>query len=154
MEITGATYNFTKKVVSEDENAAPEKPKDENKEKQPKTAGEGEKDKGKGNALSAFAYDMIKQGVTQTISTVMSNANASPTLQIQLQAAQQVGGKLIAYTTAVVSQNWAAVGAMAISDVSSFGNKILNYSKDRAWSDYDLAQYSERRGYAVSRNRH
>lgn len=154
MEITGATYNFTKKVVSEDENAAPENPKDENKEKQPKTAGDGKKENSKGNVLSAFAYDMIKQGVTQTISTVMSNANASPTLQIQLQAAQQVGGKLIAYTTAVVSQNWAAVGAMAISDAVAFGNKTFNFAKDKAWSDYDIEQYRERRGYSVSRNRH
>lgn len=154
MEITGATYNFTKKVVSEGENAAPEKPKDESNEKQPKTAGESEKDKGKGNALSAFAYDMIKQGITQTISGVMANASASPTLQIQLQAAQQVGGKLISYTAAVASQNWAAVGAMAISDASAFVSKTVNFSKDKAWSDYDLEMYRERRGYSSSRNRH
>ena len=154
MEITGATYNFTKKVVSEGEKTTPEKPTDEDKEKTPKTAGDDEQKKDKGNALTAFAYDMIKQGLTQTVSAVMSSVSASPTLQIQLQTAQQVGGKLIAYTTAVASQNWAAVGSMALSDTVSFVSKTANFERNKAWSDYDLDQYRERRGYASARNRH
>lgn len=157
MDITGATFNFTKKVTDEVEPVSPEKPVDEDKEKTPKTAGDkkkkvdgGGKDK---ESIGAFAYDMIKTGVKQTLSAVMSNVSGSPTLQIQLQAAQQVGGKIIAYTTAIASQNWAALATMAISDTVSFFSKQAAYERDKAWSDYDLDQYRERRGYSTLRNR-
>ena len=157
MDITGATFNFTKKVTDEGETASPEKPVDGDREKKPKTAGDNSKrDGGKGslkNSIGAFAYDMIKTGVQQTLSAVMSNVSGSPTLQIQLQAAQQVGGKIIAYTAAIASQNWAALATMAISDTISFASKQATYERDKAWSDYDLDQYRERRGYSTSRNR-
>ena len=157
MDITGATFNFTKKVADEGETASPEKPVDGDRENKPKVAGDKKK-KGDGDgkdkeSIGAFAYDMIKTGVKQTISAVMSNVSGSPTLQIQLQAAQQVGGKIIAYTAAVASQNWAAVAAMAISDTISFASKQAAYERDKAWSDYDLDQYRERRGYSTLRNR-
>ena len=96
---------------------------------------------------------MLKTSAKQTISAVLSNATGSPTLQVQLQAAQQVGGKIIAYTAAVASGNWAAVATMAISDAVSYGSKVFNFEKDKAWSDYSLEQYNERRGYSLSRNR-
>lgn len=157
MDITGVNFNFTKKVTDEGETASPEKPVDGDKENKPKAAGDKKK-KGDGdgkekNAIGAFAYDMIKTGVQQTLSAVMSNVSGSPTLQIQLQAAQQVGGKIIAYTAAIASQNWAAVAAMAISDTISFASKQAAYNRDKAWSDYDLDQYRERRGYSTLRNR-
>ena len=157
MDITGATFNFTKKVTDEGETASPEKPVDGDREKKPKTAGDNSKrDSGKGNlknAIGAFAYDMIKTGVQQTLSTVMSNVSGSPTLQIQLQAAQQVGGKIIAYTAAIASQNWAALSTMAISDTISFASKQAAFDRDKAWSDYDLEEYRERRGYSNNRLR-
>lgn len=157
MDITGATFNFTKKVTDEGETASPEKPVDSDRENKPKAAGDKKK-KGDGDgkdkeSIGAFAYDMIKTGVQQTLSAVMSNVSGSPTLQIQLQAAQQVGGKIIAYTAAVVSQNWAAVAAMTISDTISFASKQAAYERDKAWSDYDLDQYRERRGNTARRNR-
>ncbi len=157
MDITGATFNFTKKVTDEGETASPEKPVDGDRENKPKAAGDKKKkgdgkDSGKG-AISAFAYDMIKSGVQQTLSAVMSNVSGSPTLQIQLQTAQQVGGKIIAYTTAIATQNWAALATMAISDTISFTSKQAAYERDKAWSDYDLEQYRERRGYLSSRSR-
>lgn len=96
---------------------------------------------------------MIKTGVQQTLSAVMSNVSGSPTLQIQIQAAQQVGGKIIAYTAAIASQNWAALATMAISDTISFASKQAAYERDKAWSGYDLDQYRERRGYSTLRNR-
>ena len=157
MDITGATFNFTKKVTDEGETASPEKPVDGDRENKPKAAGDKKK-KGNGDgkdkeSIGAFAYDMIKTGVQQTLSAVMSNVSGSPTLQIQLQAAQQVGGKIIAYTAAIASQNWAALATMAISDTISFASKQAAYERDKAWSDYDLDQYRERRGYSTSRNR-
>ena len=155
MDITGATFNFTKKVTDEGESASPEKPVDNDKGDKPKTPGDKKK-KGDGKdkeSIGAFAYDMIKTGVQQTISAVMSNVSGSPTLQIQLQAAQQVGGKIIAYTAAIASQNWAALATMAISDTISFASKQAAFERDKAWSDYDLDQYRERRGYSTLRNR-
>ena len=157
MDITGVTFNFTKKVIYEGETASPEKPADGDRENKPKAAGD-KKEEGGGDgkdkeSISAFAYDMIKTGVQQTVSAVMSNVSGSPTLQIQLQAAQQVGGKIIAYTAAIASQNWAALGAMAISDTISFASKQAAYERDKAWSDYDLDQYRERRGYSTIRSR-
>lgn len=156
MNITGATFNFTKKVTDEVENASPEKPVDGDRENKPKAAGDKKK-KGDGGkdkeSVGAFAYDMIKTGVQQTLSAVMSNVSGSPTLQIQLQAAQQIGGKIIAYTAALASQNWAALATMAISDTISFASKQAAYERDKAWSDYDLDQYRERRGYSTLRNR-
>ncbi len=156
MDITGATFNFTKKVTDEGETASPEKPVDGDRENKPKAAGDKKK-KGEGgntkNSIGAFAYDMIKTGVQQTLSAVMSNVSGSPTLQIQLQAAQQVGGKIIAYTAAVATQNWVALSAMAIADTISFGTKQAAYERDKAWSDYDLDQYRERRGYSSNRSR-
>lgn len=153
MNITGATFNFTKKVMEEGETLSPENPIDSDKEQKPKSAGEKTgKNKEKSN-ISAFAYDMLKTSAKQTISAVLSNATGSPTLQVQLQAAQQVGGKIIAYTAAVASGNWAAVATMAISDAVSYGSKVFNFEKDKAWSDYSIEQYNERRGYSLSRNR-
>lgn len=157
MDITGATFNFTKKVTDEGETASPEKPVDGDRENKPKAAGDKKK-KGDGDgkdkeSIGAFTYDMIKTGIQQTMSSVMSNVSGSPTLQIQLQAAQQVGGKIIAYTVAVASQNWAALGAMAISDTISFVSNRSAFERDKAWSDYDLDQYRERRGYSTLRNR-
>ncbi len=157
MDITGATFNFTKKVMDEGETASPEKPVDGDRENKPKSAGDKkkkDKDKDKDKeSLSAFAYDMIKTGVQQTLSAVMSNVSGSPTLQIQLQAAQQIGGKIIAYTTAAATGNWAAVATMAVADSISFASKKAAFERDKAWSDYDLAQYRERRGYSNLRNR-
>ena len=157
MDITGATFNFTKKVTDGGETTSPEKPVDGDKENKPKAAGDKKK-KGDGDgkdkeSIGAFAYDMIKTGVQQTFSAVMSNVSGSPTLQIQLQAAQQVGGKIIAYTAAIASQNWAVLGAMAIADTISFASKQAAFERDKAWSDYDLDQYRERRGYSTLRNR-
>lgn len=157
MDITGATFNFTKKVTDEGETASPEKPVDGDKENKPKAAGDKKK-KGDGDgkdkeSIGAFAYDMIKTGVQQTVSAVMSNVSGSPTLQIQLQAAQQVGGKIIAYTAAIASQNWAALATMVISDAVSYTSKQAAFKRDKAWSDYDLDQYRERRGYSTLRNR-
>ena len=157
MDITGTTFNFTKKVTDEGETTSPEKPVDSDKENKPKTAGDKDK-KGNGdgkdkNSIGAFAYDMIKTGVQQTLSAVMSNVSGSPTLQIQLQATQQVGGKIIAYTTAIASQNWAAVATMAVADTISFVSKQASFERDKEWSDYDLDQYRERRGYSIARNR-
>ncbi|MBE5747981.1 MAG: hypothetical protein E7352_07410 [Clostridiales bacterium] len=157
MNITGATFNFTKKVTEEDENSSPEKPVDGDRENKPKAAGDKKKQgdgdgKNKGS-ISAFAYDMIKAGVQQTLSAVTSNVSGSPTLQIQLQAAQQVGGKIIAYTAAIASKNWVALGVTAMSDAISIVSKNSAYMRDKAWSDYDLDQYRERRGYSTLRNR-
>lgn len=157
MDITGATFNFTKKVTEEGETASPEKPVDGDRENKPKAAGDKKKkDDGDGKdkeSIGAFAYDMIKTGVQQTLSAVMSNVSGSPTLQIQLQAAQQVGGKIIKYTTAAATGNWAAVALMAVSDTISYVSKQAEYSRDKAWSDFDLDQYRERRGYSTARNR-
>lgn len=154
MDITGATFNFTKKVMDEGETSSPEKPVDGDKEKKPKDAGGDEKKKGKDkNSISAFTYDMVKTGVLQTVSAVMSNVSGSPTLQIQLQAAQQIGGKIIAYTTAAATGNLATLATMAISDSISFAAKQAAYERDKAWSDYDLDQYRERRGYSTTRSR-
>jgi hypothetical protein len=157
MDITGATFNFTKKVTDEGETASPEKPVDGDRENKPKAAGDKKK-KGDGGgkdkeSIGAFAYDMIKTGVQQTMSAVMSNVSGSPTLQIQLQAAQQIGGKIIAYTAAAATGNWAALATMAISDTISFASKQAAYERDKAWSDYDLEQYRERRGYSTARSR-
>lgn len=155
MEITGATFNFTKNITGESESSAPEKPVDQDKEKKPKAAGEKKPD-GTGkekNAITAFAYDMIKTSIQQTMSTVLSNVSGSPTLQIQLQAAQQVGGKIIAYTGAIASGNWAALGTMAITDIISYGSKRAAFEREKAWSDFDIDQYRERRGYSTLRNR-
>lgn len=153
MEITGATFYFTKKVTDEGETSSPEKPVDGDKEKKPKPAGDN-KDKNKEkSSIGAFAYDMIKTGVQQTMSAVMSNVSGSPTLQIQLQAAQQIGGKIIAYTAAAATGNWAALTAMAISDTISYGAKQAEFRRDKAWSDYDLEQYRDRRGYSTARSR-
>lgn len=155
MDITGTTFNFTKKVTDGGDDSSPEKPVDGDKEKKPKAAGDkNQKGDGKDkSSVGAFAYDMIKTGVKQTISAVMSNVSGSPTLQVQLQAAQQVGGRIIAYTAAVASQNWAAVAAMGISDLTSLATKQVTFNQDKAWTDYDLDQYRERRGYSTLRNR-
>lgn len=154
MDITGATFNFTKKVTDEGETSSPEKPVDGDRENKPKSAGENNSKKSEQkNSVGAFAYDMIKTGVQQTISAVMSNVSGSPTLQIQLQAAQQVGGKIIAYTAAVATGNWAALATMAISDMVSYTAKEKAFNRDKAWSDYDLDQYRDRRGYSSARNR-
>ena len=157
MDITGATFNFTKKVTDEGETASPEKPVDGDRENKPKAAGDKKKkvdgDGKDKEYIGAFAYDMIKTGVQQTLSAVMSNVSGSPTLQIQLQAAQQVGGKIIAYTAAIASQNWAALATMTISDTISFASKQVAYERDKAWSDYDLEEYRERRGYSMNRSR-
>lgn len=155
MDITGATFNFTKKVTDESESSSPEKPVDNDKEKKPKPAGDKKKksDSKDKEGVSAFAYDMIKSGVQQTISAVMSNVSGSPTLQIQLQAAQQVGGKIIAYTAAVASQNWVSLATMTISNTISLASKQAAFHRDKAWSDYDLDQYRERRGYSTARSR-
>lgn len=153
MDITGATFNFTKKVTDEGETTSPEKPVDGDKEKKPKSAGDN-KDKNKEkSSIGAFAYDMIKTGVQQTMSAVMSNVSGSPTLQIQLQAAQQIGGKIIAYTAAAATGNWVALATMAISDTISYGAKQAEFRRDKAWSDYDLEQYRDRRGYSTARSR-
>ena len=157
MDITGTTFNFTKKVTDEGETASPERPVDGDREKKPKTAGDNSKrDGGKGsakNAIGAFAYDMIKTGVQQTLSAVMSNVSGSPTLQIQLQAAQQVGGKIIQYTSAIATGNWVVLATMAISDTISYASKQHAFEREKAWSDYDLDQYKARRGYSNNRLR-
>lgn len=158
MDITGTTFHFTQKVTEEENTSSPENPADGDKEKSPKAAGDrnkkgGQDDKDKKNGIGAFAYDMIKTGIQQTLSAVTSSVSGSPTLQIQLQAAQQVGGKIIAYTTAAVSGNWAALATMAITDVISYGTKKAAFERDKAWSDYDLEQYRERRGYSTMRSR-
>lgn len=156
MDITGATFNFTKTVTGDGENSSPEKPVDGDKEKIPKTAGDNKKKDGeseKKSSISAFAYDMIKTGVQQTISAVMSNVSGSATLQVQLQTAQQIGGKVIAYTTAMATGNFVALATMAVSDTISSISKHAQFNRDKAWSDYDLEQYRERRGYSTMRNR-
>lgn len=161
MDITGATFNFTKKVTDEEKNASPENPIDADRENKPKTPNDsGEQKEGKkkekGN-ISAIAYDWVKTSVTQTVSAVMSNVQGSPTLQVQLQAAQQVGGKVLSYVAAAATQNWAALAVMAVSDVTSgvithFTEKAT-FMRNQAWADYDLDQYRERRGYSTLRNR-
>lgn len=158
MEITGATFYFTKKSGGEGETISPEKPADDDKEKKPRVAGDkktnSNKEEGKDKTtIGVFAYDMIKTGVQQTIEAVTANVSGSPTLQIQIQAAKQVGGKIIAYTAAVVSRNWAALATMAFSDAISFVSKQAVYERDKAWTDYNLDQYRERRGYSTLRNR-
>ncbi len=155
MDITGTTFNFSKTVVTEEERlASPEKPVDGDKEKKPKASGDKNKSgDDKKSSVGAFAYDMIKTGVQQTVGAVLSNVSGSPTLQVQLNAAQQIGGKAIAYTMAIATQNWVALGAMAISDVVSYASKQAEFKREKAWSDYDLDQYRERRGYSNLRNR-
>ena len=156
MEITGATFNFTKKVAEGGKTATPENPTDNDKKEQPTTAGEEEKksggEKGK-NQIGAFAYDMVKTGVQQTLSAITSNVAGSSTLQIQLQSAQQVGGKIIAYTAAIATGNWAVAATMAVADITSYTSKQASFNRDKAWSDYDLDQYKTRRGYSTARNR-
>lgn len=154
MDITGATFNFTKKVTDEGETASPEKPIDRDREQKPKSSGDkkSQKDEQKNN-IGAFAYDMIKTGVQQTVSAVTSSVSGSPTLQIQLQAAQQIGGKIIQYTAAIATGNWAAVATMAISDSISYKAQKAEYKRNVAWAEYDLDQYRERRGYSTLRNR-
>ena len=158
MEITGATFNFTKKVSDEEEGGTPESPVDVEKENKPKSAGEKKKKDGdskeSGKSISAFAYDMIKQGIQTTVSSVLSNVSGSPTLQVQLQTAQQVGGKIIAYTAAAATGNWAVLTMMAFSDAVSYISKTTEFNRQKAWSDYDIEQYQERRGYSSSRNRY
>lgn len=156
MDITGATFNFTKKVEDEEKSSSPENPVDVDRENKPKTPddkGNKKEDGGKDKKAAALAYDMIKTGVVQTVSSVMSNVKGSPTLQIQLQAAQQIGGKVLSYVAAAATGNWAAVATMAISDVISYSAKKEAFNRDQAWADYDLDQYRERRGYSTLRNR-
>lgn len=157
MDITGATFNFTKTVNGDGENSSPEKPVDGDKEKTPKVAGDNKKNEessgDKKNSITAFAYDLIKTGMKQTVSAVMSNVSGSATLQVQLQAAQQIGGKVIAYTAAIATGNWAAAAIMGVSDMISGISKRAEFERNKAWSDYDIEQYRERRGYSTMRNR-
>ena len=157
MEITGATFNFTKQVANGGgSQSSPEKPVDNDKAEKPTTAGEEEKksggEKGK-NQIGAFAYDMLKTGMQQTLSAITSQVAGSSTLQVQLQTAQQVSGKIIAYTAAIATGNWAVAATMAVADITSFASKQATYNREKAWSDYDLDQYRERRGYSTARNR-
>jgi hypothetical protein len=157
MEITGATFNFIKKVSGKAETTAtPEKPVNTDGEKKPTTAGDEEKKEGGAkskNKIGAFAYDMIKTSIQQTLSAITSNVAGSATMQVQLQAAQQVGGKILTYTMAAATGNWAAIATMAVADTISFGAKQANFGREKAWTDYDLDQYQARRGYSTARNR-
>ena len=55
MKVTGATFNFNKTIVQEEESSTPEKPADTGKTKKPKVAGE-KKEKTEEQALRMRSY--------------------------------------------------------------------------------------------------
>ncbi len=157
MKVTGITFNFSKTVrhVEETENPTPEQPVDTGKEKKPKVAGENSKkskSKEKEGLGDAFVYDMIKTAVKTTISAVIQNVSGSPTLQVQLNGVSSAAMKGISYIMAA-STNPALFAGMLITDTIQYGFQQAGYSRSVAWSDYDLEQYRELRGYSKKRSR-
>ncbi len=156
MEITGATFNFTKTVNGgsggggSGNRATPEHPVDEGSGK---PAFPGDNMPEEPDLKGAFVFDTIKKGVQNTMSALLSNVSGSPTLQVQLQAAQKIGGKIIAYGAAALTQNWVALTTMVIADLTTAFFDNANLTRDKAWATYSQEQYAERRGYSTARNR-
>ena len=155
MKVTGATFNFNKTIVQEEESSTPEKPADTGKTKKPKVAGE-KKEKTeaqeKTSLKDAFVYDMIKTAVKTTVSAVIQNVSGSPTLQVQINGISSAATKGVAYITAAAT-NPALFAGMLVTDTIQYGFQQGAYNRSVAWSDYDLEQYREMRGYSKKRSR-
>ena len=147
MEITGATFNFNKTVTEDEPASTPDKPTDGAKI-ETKVAGEKG---GKQNTKDFINLSMVTQTVKTAVNSAMQNVEGSQ-LSEQVSALQSIGSTVISSVFMAATNPYALVASLACMGIN-YAFKQAKYSRDKAWSDYDLEEYRARRGYSNGRTR-
>ena len=147
MAITGATFNFNKTVTEEEPASTPDKPADGAK-LETKIAGEK---KGSSNTNDFINLAVVTQSLKTAVNSAIQNVEGSQ-LSEQISALQSIGGTLISSVFMAYSNPYALIANLACMGINH-AFKQAKYNQRRAWSDYDIEQYKEKRGYSNSRTR-
>lgn len=147
MAVTGATFNFNKTVTEEEPASTPDKPTDGAKI-ETKVAGEKG---GKQNTKDFINLSMVTQTVKTAVNSAIQNVESSQ-LSEQVSALQSIGSTVVSSVFMAATNPYALVASLACMGIN-FAFKQDKYNRQKAWSDYDLEEYRERRGYSNSRTR-
>lgn len=140
-EVTGATFNFNKTVTEEEPASTPDKPTDGAKV-ETKVAGEK---KGKQNTKDMINLSIVTQTVKTAINSALQNVEGSR-LSEQVSAMQSIASTAVSSLFMAATNPYALVTMLACKGIS-YGFQVAKFNRQKAWSDYDLGEYNDRRGY-------
>lgn len=147
MDITGATFNFNKTVTEDEPASTPDKPTDGAKV-ETKVAGEK---KDKQNTKDMINLSIVTQSIKTAINSAMQNVEGAQ-LSAQTSALQSIGGTVVSSVFMAATNPYALITSLACKGIS-YGFQVAKFNREKAWSDYDLNEYRERRGYSNGRTR-
>lgn len=142
MAITGATFNFTKKVSEEEQVSTASAPTDGNTPK-PDLAGEGKK---KDNLRTIVGLQEARKVGSAIAQNIISNVEGTTT-QAQISALNSGVS-----TVASVATTFAVNPILGLANLTAQGVSYVarqeKFNRDKAWTDYELEQYKQLRGYS------
>lgn len=147
MAVTGTTFNFNKTVTEEEKPSTAAEPTDGAK-LDTKMAGEK---KGGMNTKDAINLSLVQNTLKSALNTALQNVEGSR-LSEQISAMQSVATTTVALGFMAYSNPYALIAALALKGIS-YAFKVDKFNRDKAWQDYDIAEYNARRGYSVHQNR-
>lgn len=147
MAVTGATFNFNKTVTVEEKPSTAAEPTDSSK-LDTKMAGEK---KGGSSTKEFLALSMVMNTVQSTVNTTLQNVEGTR-LSEQIGAMQSIATTTVALGFMAATNPYALVATLALKGIS-YGFKADKFNRDKAWQDYDISEYNDRRGYSIHRSR-
>ena len=140
MPVTGTTFNFNKTVTEEEPASTPDHPTD-NAKIDTKIAGEK---KGYSNVKDFINISTVMSTVKSAVNSALQNVEGSR-LSEQISAMQSIASTTISSVFMAATNPFALLATMAIQGVN-YALKMGEYSRSKAWQDYDLEEYNQRRG--------
>lgn len=147
MAVTGATFNFNKTVTEEEKPSTAAEPTDSAK-LDAKMAGEK---KGSLNTKDAINLSIVQNTLKSAVNTTLQNVEGTQ-LSEQVSAMQSIASTAISSVFMAATNPYAFIASVAVQGIS-YAFKVDKYNRDKAWQDYDIAEYNARRGYSVHQSR-
>ena len=148
MAVTGTTFNFNKTVTDEEKPSTAAAPSDGNKI-DTKVAGEK---KGSQNTKDFINLALVQQTLKSTVNTALQSVEGDSRMSQQVSAMQSITQTAISSVFMAATNPYALIASIAMQGIS-YGFKVDKFNRDKAWQNYDLAEYNARRGYSVHQSR-
>lgn len=95
---------------------------------------------------------MLTQTLKSTINATIQNVQGDSRMSQQVSAAQSIVSTTISSVFIAATNPYALIASMAMRGIS-YAFKTDKFNRDKAWQDYDLAEYNTRRGYSIHQSR-
>ena len=148
MAVTGATFNFNKTVTEEEKPSTAAAPSDGSK-LDTKVAGEK---KGDINTKDSINLSILNQTLKSALNATIQNVQGDSRMSQQVSAMQSIVTTGISMFQMAATNPYALIASLAMQGIS-YAFKVDKYNRDKAWQNYDLAEYNARRGYSVHQSR-